>query len=142
MKPYTVFSALAFSLAVLTTPVLAGEGVKITSLVQGSKTLNGKKIVYPKTENAEMTAIMAEIAPGAEIGLHMHPVPLVVYVLQGTLDVEIQGGEKHQIEEGKAFLEVVNTWHNGINRGNTPVKLLVVFAGEVGKKNLIRAEVK
>lgn len=140
MKGLTVLFAASFLMSV--SAAAAAEGVKITTLVQGSKTLNGQKIEYPKTDKAQMTAIMAEVAPGAEIGLHMHPVPLVVYVLEGTLDVEIQGGEKHQIEAGKAFLEVVNTWHNGINRGKTPVKFLVVFAGEEGKQNLIRAEAK
>ncbi len=142
MKKLAVLSVLALLLGFMASPVWAAEGVKITTLVQGSETLNGMKIAYPKTENAEMTALMAEVAPGAEIGLHMHPVPLVVYVLEGTLDVEMQGGAKHQIEAGKAFLEVVNTWHNGINRGKTPVKFLVVFAGEKGKQNLIRAEAK
>ena len=141
MRNLIAVSALLMFFALSLTPAWAGEGVTITPLVQGSKTLNGKAIEFPK-QNAEMTAIMVEIAPGAEIGLHMHPVPLVVYVLQGALDVEIQGGEKHVIVEGKAFLEVVNTWHNGFNRGKTPVKILVVFAGEAGKQNLIRAEAK
>jgi len=62
--------------------------------------------------------------------------------MEGTLDVEIKGGSVHKIEAGKAFLEVVNTWHNGINRGKTPVKFLVVFAGEEGRQNLIRAKSK
>jgi len=39
---------------------------------------------------------------------------------------------------GDSFLEVVNTWRNGKNRGATPVKLLVVFAGVRGKPNLVR----
>jgi quercetin dioxygenase-like cupin family protein len=142
MKPSAVVYAVAFVLALSNSPVWAEEHVKITKLLQGSETLEGQKIAYPPSDKAEMTALMVEVAPGAEIGLHMHPVPLVVYVMEGTLDVDVSGGGKHKIEAGKAFLEVVNTWHNGINRTDKPVKFLVVFAGEKGKDNLIRAEKK
>ena len=142
MKPKALLSAISFFFMFSVIAVWADEPIKITKLLQGSETLEGEKISYPSSDKAEMSALLAEIAPGAEIGLHMHPVPLVVYVMEGTLDVEVQGGGKHQIEAGKAFLEVVNTWHNGINRGKTPVKLLIVFAGEKGKQNLIKAESK
>lgn len=142
MKPRAMVYTVAFVLAFASSPVWADEPVKITTLVQGSETIEGKTIAYPPSDKAEMTALMVEVAPGAEIGLHMHPVPLVVYVLEGTLDVDVSGGGKHKIEAGKAFLEVVNTWHNGINRTTKPVKFLVVFAGEKGKPNLLRVEKK
>ena len=34
----------------------------------------------------------------------------------------------------------MNTWHNGKNLGQAPLKILVVFVSEEGKKNFIRAE--
>ena len=142
MKRIALLSVFAFILTAFTASGWAEEAVKITSLLQSSETLIGQKIAYPPSDKAEMAALMVEMAPGAEIGLHMHPVPLVVYVMEGTLDVDVQDGSKHKIEAGKAFLEVINTWHNGINRGEMPVKFLVVFAGEIGKDNLIRAEQK
>lgn len=142
MKPSAVVYTVAFVLAFASSAVWAEEPVKITKLFQGSKTIEGQTIVYPPSDKAEMTALMVEVAPGAEVGLHMHPVPLMVYVMEGTLDVEVSGGGKHKIEAGKAFLEVVNTWHNGMNRTKEPVKFLVVFAGEIGKSNLIRPEKK
>jgi quercetin dioxygenase-like cupin family protein len=142
MKQIGLFSVFAFLLTFLTAPVWAAEGIKITTVMQASETLLGQKIAYPKTDKAEMTALLVEMEPGTEVGLHMHPVPLVVYVLEGTLDVEMSDGSKHQIEAGKAFLEVVNTWHNGLNKGKTPLKFFVVFAGVQGKENLIRAEQK
>lgn len=40
--------------------------------------------------------------------------------------------------EGTGFLDVVKTWHNGINLGSIPVKFLVVFVSEEGKTNLNR----
>jgi quercetin dioxygenase-like cupin family protein len=140
MKQIGLFSVCAFLLTSLAAPAGAAEGVKITNVMQASETLDGQKISYPKTDKAEMTALLVDMEPGTEIGLHMHPVPLVVYVLSGTLTVEIQDGSIHEIEAGKAFLEVVNTWHNGLNKGKKPLKFFVVFAGEQGKANLIRVE--
>ena len=122
--------------------VWAAEGVKITTVMQGSKTLLGQKIEYPNTDKAEMTALLVEMEPGSEVGLHMHPVLLVVYVMEGKLTVEMQDGSIHHIDAGQAFLEVVNTWHNGLNKEKTPLKFFVVFAGEEGKANLIHAEQK
>ena len=142
MKPSTVVYTVAFVVAFASSPVWADEDVKITKLLQGSETIEGKAIAYPPSDKAEMAALMVEIAPGKEIGLHMHPVPLVVYIMEGELEVEVSGGGKHKLSAGTAFLEVVNTWHNGFNRTDKPVKFLVVFAGEKGKPNLIRAETK
>ena len=39
---------------------------------------------------------------------------------------------------GQGFIEAMNTWHNGMNRGTTPVKILAVFVGEQGKANVVR----
>lgn len=142
MKPSTLMYLLPFALALVSSPVLAEEHVKITKLLQSSTTIEGKTIVYPPADKAEMAVLLVELAPGGEIGLHMHPVPLVVYMMEGELEVEVKGGKTHKISEGSAFLEVVNTWHNGSNRTDKPIKFLVVFAGEKGKMNLIRAEAK
>ena len=142
MKPSAVLYIFPFVLALLSSPVRAEEHVKITKLLQGSETIEGKTIAYPPSDKAEMAVLLVELAPGTEVGLHMHPVPLVVYMMEGELEVEVSGGGKHKIPSGTAFLEVVNTWHNGFNRTDKPVKFLVVFAGEKGKTNLIRAETK
>jgi quercetin dioxygenase-like cupin family protein len=70
----------------------------------------------------------------------MHLYPAFVYVLEGAVDVEIEGGMVHSYKAEDSFLEAINTWHNGKNRGTTPVKLLVVFAGVRGKSNLVRPQ--
>lgn len=116
----------------------AQQGLKVTPVLKASTTVGGQKIQYPTTDKPEIVAALLEIAPGGEAGRHMHPVPLYVHVLEGTLTVEIEGKGRHDFPAGTGFLEVVNTWHNGINLGNVPVKFLVVFVSEEGKTNLIR----
>jgi quercetin dioxygenase-like cupin family protein len=120
--------------------VQADEDVKVTTVLKGGTTIAGQKIEYPNTDKAEMVSVIIEIQPGRESGRHMHPVPTYVHVLQGTLTVEFEDGSRQTFEAGKGLLEVVNKWHNGKNLGDVPLKVLVVFAGEEGKPNLIQPE--
>jgi len=68
----------------------------------------------------------------------MHPVPVLVYIMEGELTVEADGQPARTYKAGQAAVEVVNTWHNGLNRGSVPVKFLVVYAGEEGKPTTLR----
>lgn len=136
-----VFSVLLIMVFVQTTlSVRAEQDVTVTAVMKGSTTIGGQKIEYPKSEKAEMASVLIEIQPGKESGRHMHPVPTYVHVLEGTLTVEFEDGSRQTFNAGSGFLEVVNTWHNGKNLGEVPLRFLVVFAGAEGKSNLIRPE--
>jgi quercetin dioxygenase-like cupin family protein len=124
--------------ALLATPLTAQVKFSSTSILQSTVTNAGGPITSPATDNAEVTALRVDIGPGGETGRHMHLYPAFVYVLEGAVDVEIEGGGSHSYKVGDSFLEAINTWHNGKNRGSRPVKLLVVFAGVQGKPNLVR----
>ena len=136
-----VISTLLILVGIQTTiSALAEHDVTVTAVMKGTTTISGQKIVYPKTDKAEMASALIEIQPGKESGRHMHPVPTYVHILEGTLTVEFEDGSRQQFKAGSGFLEVINTWHNGKNLGEVPVKFLVVFAGEEGIPNLIRPE--
>ena len=137
----TVFSVLLILVFVQTiVPVLSEQEATVTAVMKGSRTIGGQKIEYPKTDKAEMASVLIEIQPGKESGRHLHPVPTYVHVLEGTLTIEFEDGSRQTFQAGSGFLEVVNTWHNGKNLGELPLRFLVVFAGEEGKPNLIRPE--
>jgi len=137
----TVISLFLILLFVQTTvSVLAQQDVTSTAVMKGSTTISGQKIVYPKTDKAEMASALIEIQPGKESGRHMHPFPTYVHVLEGTLTVEVEDGSRQTFTPGSGFVEAVNTWHNAKNLGEVPLKFLVVFAGEDGQPNLIRPE--
>ena len=74
-----------------------------------------------------------EIAPGAETGWHRHPVPSFAVILQGTLEVKLKDGRVKRLQAGEALIEVVNTDHIGRNICDIPVKLVLFFAGVVGR---------
>ena len=127
-----------FIAPLLATPLSAQMRATATPILQSAITAGGTPIAYPNTDSAEVTALRLEIPPGAETGRHMHPNPTFVYVLEGAIDVEIEGGVVHSYRAGDCALEVVNTWHNTKNKGTIPAKVLVVFIGAHGKPNIVR----
>lgn len=106
----------------------AGTGVKVTPLLKTSTSWDGKPIVYPKGA-AEITGLIVEIAPGAQTGWHLHPVPSFGLILQGTLEVKLKDGRVKRLHQGEAVAEVVDTLHNGRNVGDDAVKIAVFYAG-------------
>ena len=127
-------------LGLLAGPAAAQVKFTATPVLQSGTTAGGTPIAYPTTDSAEVTALVIDIGPGGETGRHMHPYPTLVYVLEGAIDVEMDGAAAHSYKAGDSFLEVVNTWHNGRNVSATPAKVLVVFAGVHGKPNLVRPQ--
>ncbi len=82
--------------------------------------------------------MLVEIKPGGQSGRHMHPVSTLVYVMEGTLTVELDDESRHTCQAGPAVLEVINTWHNARNMGRKLLKLLVIYLGEKGRVILLR----
>jgi len=122
-------------------PVSAADynsGVTAKVLRKTTVTGNGQKIAYPVTDKAEVTAMVVDLAPGAETGWHKHPIPVYAYVVSGNLSVEIEGGKTLLFAAGDAIIEVVNSMHNGKNRGSEPVKLAVFYLGAEGTPNVIK----
>ena len=131
---------ISFIMLGFVTSTTAQQAPKVSPVVKATATASGQKLQYPQTDKPEIESVLIELAPGGESGRHMHPVPTYVYVVEGTLTVEMDNESPREYAAGSGFLESVNTWHNGKNLGQAPVKALVVFVSEEGKKNFIRAE--
>ena len=112
-------------------------GLKLTPVLVTATTFTGRPIRFPQGDN-QFTAVIADVAPGGQVGRHLHPVPLFVYMLEGTLSIEMEGHGTHTFSAGQGFAEVTHTWHNGRNLTDKPVRFLIVFAGQKGIPNLIR----
>lgn len=110
---------------------LETSGVKVTPLAKETASWDGKPLVYPQGK-PEMTALLVEIAPGAQTGWHHHLVPNFAYMLEGTLELTLDDGRVKLLSAGEELPEVVNRPHNGRNVGSAPAKLLVFYAGAVG----------
>jgi len=115
------------------------KGFKVTPVLKTGKTASDAKIEYPRTAQAEVISVIGGLDPGGRTARHQHPVPVFVYVLEGTLTVQADGGQPREYKPGQAYMEDINHWHQAFNKGTTPVKILVVFMGEEGKPTTINA---
>ncbi len=116
------------------------KGFKTTPVLKSGKTAGNMPIDYPKTGKAEIISVIGEMEPGGRTARHQHPVPVYVYVLEGTVTVQAEGAQARDYKPGQAFLEDINHWHQAFNKGTTPVKILVVFVGEEGKPTTVTAK--
>ncbi len=137
MQRRTLWAAVGALMIAGSGLVWAQVGMKSTTVLQTTTTAVGQPIQFPQSRS-QFTGVVIEIAPGGEVGRHMHPVPNFVYVLEGEITIEAEGHPARTYSPGQSFVESVNTWHNGINRGSAPLKILVVFAGEEGKPVTVR----
>jgi quercetin dioxygenase-like cupin family protein len=141
MRMKVFLSALAMFF-IYTTQAWGQQGFKATPIFKGATTVAGQKIEYLKTDKPEITSLLIELEPGGEVGRHRHFVSGYVYVMEGTISIEMEDGARHEFQAGQSFMESTNLWHNARNLGKTPVKLLAVIFGEEGKSNIIRPEKK
>ncbi len=137
IKALVVFPAEEGQPTRISSPESKEVGVGRAPVLSGTATMIGQPIQFPRFRN-QVTAQLWEMAPGGETGRHKYLVPTLVYMLNGTLTLEIEGKGQIAFTAGQAFLGDIDTWHNGRNVGATPVKALVGSFGEEGKPVLIR----
>jgi quercetin dioxygenase-like cupin family protein len=84
-----------------------------------------------------MTGQVVEIAPGGQTGRERTLVPSFLYVLEGTLTTNTEGGpigvggvQYHTA--GQSYSEPVGLWHTNSNSGQTPVKYLLLLISTPG----------
>ena len=116
------------------------KGFKTTPVLKSTQTANNMKIQYVQSGQAEVVSVIGELEAGGQTARHQHPVPVFVYILEGTITVQADGGQPREYTPGKAFMEDVNHWHQAFNKGTTPAKILVVFMGEEGKPTTVNAQ--
>jgi quercetin dioxygenase-like cupin family protein len=122
-------------LTLATTPALADGSAppKVTSqtLLDTAETIISQPIAYP-AGTPDVTVAIITVPPGAETGWHVHAVPLVGYILEGTLTVDYGSKGTRTYAPGSALVEAMNWPHDGMNEGNVPVRILAVYAGAKG----------
>jgi quercetin dioxygenase-like cupin family protein len=70
-------------------------------------------------QDNEMHVWVADIAPGAATGRHSHPTPRFVYVIEGTVVLELDSKSPQTFKVGQAFAEMPNEIHNFRNASTT-----------------------
>jgi len=107
-----------------------------TIIARHDKTLIGQTIAVPK--NPAIIFSTSTFAPGARTPEHKHPWPHYICVQQGVLTiVGTEVGKEFPLSKG-CYIEMLDKWHYGINKGTVPVVTLVVdqVPGGVEKNNV------
>lgn len=89
-------------------------------------------------EGMEGQVVLIEADPGWETPKHHHPGQLFVYVLEGSLEVAVEGEEPRTIGPGEAVYETPDVPMVGRNASTTePAKLIVFQVGKAGEPLMV-----
>jgi quercetin dioxygenase-like cupin family protein len=128
----TLIGFIPPALAQAPAPALEAKGVKSSTLITS---LGGFK------ETVSIPVVLSgqtvEIEPGGQTGRQRHLVPTFIYVLDGTLVTNSEGGRvgvagAQYHAAGQSYSDPAGVWHNHSNPGPGPVKYLLLFLSTPG----------
>ena len=124
------FTKLILVLACLTSGALLAQEAKVTQLLSKDLTnLPGK----------EGLMITVDYPPGSSDPIHRHNAHAFVYVLEGSVVMQVRGGKQVTLTPGQTFYEGPDDVHVvGRNASDTkPAKFLVFFVKDKGAPILV-----
>jgi quercetin dioxygenase-like cupin family protein len=124
---------VAFVLLCLMTGTAVAQEPKVTPLM--SKDL----AQYP---GKEVLVITVEHVPGGSSAIHRHNAHAFVYVLEGSVVMQLKGGQQVTLTPGQTFYESPDDVHV-VERnasGTQPAKLLVLLIKDKGAPALVPAQ--
>jgi quercetin dioxygenase-like cupin family protein len=75
----------------------------------------------------------AEFVPGGQAGRHTHPGEELGYVVEGTLELVIDGQPPKTLKAGEVFFVPAGMVHDGRNVGSGKAVVLATYIVETGK---------
>ena len=117
----------------LAAATLVGQSAKVTPLM--THELAG-------ISDKEAMMLTVEYAPGASSPEHRHNAQTFVYVLEGTVVMQVKGGKEVTLGPGQTFYESPDDVH-AVSRNassTTPAKLLVFFVKKKGAPTTVPAK--
>lgn len=130
--------ALVLGLMTLGSGAALADGYPAIPLFSGNKTVMGESIAYPTQGQAQVNALIVVLGPGEKTVLHKHGVPTFIHILEGEVTVDYDGRSTRTYRQGESFLEAMDVTHAGTNTGTVPVKILAVYMGADGAKDVIK----
>ncbi len=103
----------------------------VKELVKSTHSWNGDVLpAYPQGQ-PEITILRISVPAGAQLDTHSHPVINAGVLISGQLTVVTEDGKTLHLKAGDPIVEVVNTWHYGINQGKVPAEIVMFYAGAI-----------
>ena len=98
-------------------------GFTRTPLQQQELSIPGRVVVQAR----------AEFDPGVAAGRHTHPGEEMGYILEGELELAIDGQPPRRVKAGEVFFVPAGMIHDGRNVGSGKAKVLATYVVEKGK---------
>jgi quercetin dioxygenase-like cupin family protein len=89
-----------------------------------------------RDENKEATMLAITIAPGGSSGRHTHPGDCYGTVVEGTVELRVEGREPLRVSAGEAWHNPRGAIHELRNVGDTPVRVVNTLVVDKGKPRM------
>ena len=99
------------------------SGTKRTDLQRHDLSVPGREVIQARVE----------LAPGVAFGNHWHPGEEIVYVLEGSLEYQVEGKPPVTLKAGDVLFIPAKTVHAAKNVGSGPGAELATYVVEKGK---------
>ncbi|WP_028999042.1 cupin domain-containing protein [Azohydromonas australica] len=116
---------------VLGVAVLAAAAAVLAQAPGLTRTLVGRADV--SVPGREAVVARVEVAPGARAGRHTHPGDEISYVLEGQVELLVDGQPSRTVKAGESFVIPAGVVHDAHNGGSAAVKLVGVYMVEKGQ---------
>ncbi|MCL3782452.1 cupin domain-containing protein [Prolixibacteraceae bacterium JC049] len=115
---------------------------EVVTLVKSDKSWDGMQLPKYATGNPEITILKITIPSKTKLKWHKHPYINAGVLLKGKLTVVSENKDTLYLKANDPIVEVVNTWHYGVNEGKEPAEIIVFYAGVKEKPITVLDEVK
>jgi quercetin dioxygenase-like cupin family protein len=102
-------------------------GVKRTDLQRHDLSAPGREVIQ----------VRVELAPGVAFGKHWHPGEEIIYMIEGSLQYQIEDKPPVTLKAGEVLFVPARTVHAARNVGNVPGAELATYIVEKGKPLLV-----
>ncbi len=116
--------------------------IEVTTLIETTTSWDGKKLPNYLEGSPKITVLKIVIPPKTKLEVHKHLEINAGVLLKGTLTVISTHNDTLHLKAGDPIVELVNTWHYGINEGNVPAEIIVFYAGVEGTPITVLQEKK
>jgi quercetin dioxygenase-like cupin family protein len=87
----------------------------------------------PSLPGREVVVARVEFVPGGAIGKHTHPGEEIGYVVEGSLELLVEGQPAKTVKAGEGFVVPAGTVHEGKAVGSGKAVVLATYVIEKGK---------
>ena len=99
------------------------QGIKRTDLLRHDLSVPGREVVQ----------VRVDFAPGVAFGRHSHPGEEIAYVLEGSLEYQVEGKPPVTLKAGEVLFIPAGTVHAAKNVGSGNGAELATYVVEKGK---------